>query len=51
MAGALRGLATQPRPSQVVVPGLMDGLERIRERFASLLEAPLRRPALSQAAE
>ena len=51
MAGALRGLATQPRPSQVVVPGLMDGLERIRDRFASLLEAPLRRSALSQAAE
>jgi predicted glycosyltransferase len=51
MAEALRDLAKQPRPSQVVVPGLMDGLERIRDRFAAMLDAPLRQPALSQAAE
>lgn len=51
MAAALRGLATQPRPSQVVVPGLMEGLERIRERFAAMLDTSRRRPALSQAAE
>ncbi len=51
MAEALRSLAKQPRPSQVIVPGLMDGLERIRDRFAAMLDAPLRQPALSQAAE
>ncbi len=51
MAEALRGLPRQPRPSQVIVPGLMDGLERIRDRFSAMLDAPLRQPALSQAAE
>jgi predicted glycosyltransferase len=35
MAAALRELPTQPRPSQVFVPGLLDGLVNIRERFTS----------------
>jgi predicted glycosyltransferase len=30
MAAALRGLATQNRPSDVVVPGLLEGLDNIR---------------------
>jgi predicted glycosyltransferase len=30
MAAALRGLATQNRPSEVVVPGLLEGLDNIR---------------------
>jgi predicted glycosyltransferase len=36
MAAALHALPTQPAPSQVVVPGLLDGLDAIRERFAAL---------------
>jgi predicted glycosyltransferase len=52
MAAALRSLASQPKPSEVVIPGLLDGLDRIRERFSAALgtsRAPM--PALSQAAE
>lgn len=33
MAKALRDLPAQPPPSQVVVPGLLDGLEAIKARF------------------
>ncbi|MGO4704575.1 glycosyltransferase family protein [Microvirga sp. 2MCAF38] len=33
MAEALRGLSSQPRPSEVVIPGLLDGLDRITERL------------------
>jgi predicted glycosyltransferase len=40
MAAALKALPTQPSPSQVVVPGLLDGLDVIRERFAALRAAP-----------
>jgi predicted glycosyltransferase len=36
MAAALHELPAQPAPSQVVVPGLLDGLDAIRERFAAL---------------
>ncbi|MGB0504988.1 MAG: glycosyltransferase family protein [Pikeienuella sp.] len=32
MASAIRGLVDQPKPSQVCVPGLLDGLDRINER-------------------
>jgi predicted glycosyltransferase len=47
MAAALKALPAQPAPSQVVVPGLLDGLDAIRERFSAL-----RAPApLSYAAE
>ena len=47
MAQALRGLAGQPRPSQVVIPGLLDGLDRIRERFPEILapDPGARRPS------
>lgn len=38
MAQALRGLATQPRPSEVVVPGLLEGLDRVQERLKALLQ-------------
>jgi len=31
MANALRALTTQPRPSAAVVPGLLDGLDRIHD--------------------
>jgi predicted glycosyltransferase len=38
MAAALRTLATQPRPSEVVIPGLLDGLDRVQERLKALME-------------
>jgi predicted glycosyltransferase len=40
MAAALRSLATQPRPSDVVVPGLLDGIDRIKDRIAAILDSP-----------
>ena len=45
MAAALHALPSQPPPSNVVVPGLLNGLDAIRERFATLR----REPALSAA--
>jgi predicted glycosyltransferase len=48
MAAALKALPDQPRPSARVVPGLLDGLDVIRARFAALLRPP---PSLRQAAE
>jgi predicted glycosyltransferase len=51
MADALRTLASQPRPSQVVVPGLLDGFDRIREQFTAALRRAAPPHALSQAAE
>jgi predicted glycosyltransferase len=36
MAMALRGLSSQSRPSEVVVPGLLDGLDRVQERLKAL---------------
>lgn len=38
MAQALRGLSAQPRPSEVVIPGLLDGLDRVQERLKALAE-------------
>ncbi|WP_441999688.1 glycosyltransferase family protein [Microvirga sp. 2TAF3] len=38
MATALRSLATQPRPSEVVIPGLLEGLDRVQERLKALTE-------------
>jgi len=38
MAAALRNLSTQPRPSEVIVPGLLDGLDRVQERLKALAE-------------
>jgi predicted glycosyltransferase len=40
MADALRSLATQPRPSDVVIPGLLDGIDRIKDRIAAILARP-----------
>jgi predicted glycosyltransferase len=52
MAAALRGLPGQPRPSEVVIPGLLDGLDRVRERFTEVLARRAMRIApLHQAAE
>ncbi|HEX2509121.1 MAG TPA: glycosyltransferase [Microvirga sp.] len=52
MALALSGLASQPRPSEVVIPGLLDGLDRIRDRFtAAIAPRILSFGALNQAAE
>jgi predicted glycosyltransferase len=34
MAAALKALPGQPRPSEIVVPGLLDGLDVIRNRFS-----------------
>ena len=48
MAAALRALPTQSRPSDVVMPGLLDGLDAIRERVAPILGRPV---AIPQAAE
>jgi len=52
MAAALRGLSSQPRPSEVVIPGLLDGLDRVQERLKALTEtANAFVPAYNQAAE
>ena len=52
MAEAQRALAAQPQPSQVVVPNLLDGLDRIRERFTAALSRTVRTlPRVHQAAE
>jgi len=50
MAAALRELPFQARPSEVTVPGLLDGLEKIRERFSAGLDG-LREARLRPAAE
>lgn len=51
MAEALRALGDQQRPSDVIVPGLLDGLDRIRDRFRSMLTPASAAQALNQAAE
>ncbi|WP_246215916.1 glycosyltransferase family protein [Microvirga makkahensis] len=52
MAQALRNLSFQPRPSEVTIPDLLDGLDRVQERLKALLEPiPLFKPAYHQAAE
>ncbi len=51
MAEALHALPRQPLPSQVVVPHLLDGLDRIRERFAAVLSSSRAHPPVHQAAE
>jgi predicted glycosyltransferase len=38
MAQALRSLSSQLRPSEVVIPGLLDGLGRIQERLKAVME-------------
>ncbi len=39
MAAALRGLPSQPAPSRVVVPGLLDGLDAVVRRVKALTPA------------
>jgi predicted glycosyltransferase len=52
MAAALRSLSSQPRPSDVIVPGLLDGLDRVQERLKSLATSKARfAAAYHQAAE
>lgn len=52
MARALRSLSTRPRPSEVVIPGLLDGLDRVQERLKALVEPAIPYvAAYSQAAE
>lgn len=52
MARALRALSSQPRPSEVTIPGLLDGLDRVQERLKALTEPKtLSKPAYYQAAE
>lgn len=51
MAAGLRALPRQPRPSDVVVPGLLDGLDAIRGRFTALLRSSAHHGELRQAAE
>ncbi len=51
MAAALKGLLHQNKPSDIVVPGLLDGLDAIQNRFASWLAMrPVSAP-VSRAAE
>jgi predicted glycosyltransferase len=46
MAAALKALPSRSKPSQVVVPGLLEGLDVIGERFALALQSlPLREAA------
>ncbi|MDA0702437.1 MAG: glycosyltransferase [Proteobacteria bacterium] len=42
MATALRHLPQQPRPSEVVIPGLLDGLENVNRLVARRIEAGMR---------
>jgi predicted glycosyltransferase len=52
MAAALRNLSSQPRPFEVVIPGLLDGLDRVQERLKALTDAATAAsPAFHQAAE
>jgi hypothetical protein len=51
MAAALRSLSSQPRPSDVIVPGLLDGLDRVQERLKALMEPQAPFAAYHQAAE
>jgi predicted glycosyltransferase len=51
MAEALRRLPGQPRPSDVYIPGLLDGLDVIRVRFSSAMDEPRLSRPIQQAAE
>ncbi|MBF9232005.1 glycosyltransferase family protein [Microvirga alba] len=52
MAAALRSLSSQPRPSEVVIPGLLDGLDQVQARLMALIEPNHTHvPAFHQAAE
>lgn len=51
MAEALRALLFQPRPSEVTITGLLDGLDVIRGRFTEALQSAPGPSCLQQAAE
>ncbi|TDR93978.1 glycosyltransferase family protein [Enterovirga rhinocerotis] len=51
MARALHALPTRPRPSDVVIPGLLDGLDVIRSRVSAILDPAEPRGSLPEAAE
>ncbi|WP_112663150.1 glycosyltransferase family protein [Microvirga flavescens] len=51
MVQALRDLSSQPRPSEVIIPGLLDGLDRITERLSAPLNTQRTFVAAQQAAE
>ncbi len=51
MAERLHRLPDQKRPSEVMVPGLLGGLEVVQERFRDALRHPARRAPISAAAE
>ena len=42
MIAAIRGLATQPRPSEISIPGLLDGLDLVAERAAAAFDSAAR---------
>ena len=50
MAAALRGIASQLRPSDVVVPGLLEGLDNIHRLVERWLESRGKRPDAVRAA-
>ena len=50
MVAALRGITAQPRPSDVVVPGLLEGLDNIHRLVERWLDAPDERPGALRAA-
>ena len=50
MAAALRGIASQPRPSDVVVPGLLEGLDNIHRLVGRWLDAHGERSGAARAA-
>jgi len=50
MAAALRAIASQPRPSDVVVPGLLEGLDNIHRLVERWLDPRGQRPGVVHAA-
>ena len=48
MITALRHLPQQPKPSEVVVPGLMDGLENVDRLARRWIERPRRALTLAE---
>ena len=50
MAEALRGILSQPRPSAVVVPGLLEGLDNIHRLVEQWLEPRHEVPGAARAA-
>ena len=51
MANAIRALPSQRLPSEVVVPGLLDGLDNVNKLLRQKLKARRGRPRLRLAAQ